>query len=187
MTETRFDYKNSRWADKEQVPRWCEELERHSQEGIRDHLRQRLLSGSSGDIKFGDVSMPSEFVEDWLAWHENAQRRLQREHVENERVIARWTRTLGWFTRALAAIGALALVTSILTAVILYWTDQTSRLRDRAFLYFGDPHVTQYPPNNPIVWGVSITVANAGNMPAPCANYFLRLINYLRPMMTGPI
>ena len=73
--------------------------------------------------------------------------------------MARWTRILGAFTIILAIISGL-------TAAILYVTDQTSRLRDRAFLYFGDPPITPYPPGSPILWGVGITVTNAGNMPA---------------------
>src|SRR5262249_17101794 len=56
--------------------------------------------------------------------------------------------------------------TSILTAGILYITNQTSRLRDRAFIYFGDPSIRPYPDASPIVWAVGISIANAGNMPA---------------------
>jgi hypothetical protein len=166
MTEPRFDYKKSRWRDNEQAPRWCEELERHSTENVRDQLRQRLSSGSPGNIRFGEVSIPSEFVEDWLAWDENVQRRIQREHMENERVIARWTRILGRFTVVLAIVSGLALLISGLTAWVLYTTDQTSRLRDRAFIYFGNPHITPYPNTNPTIWAFDINVANAGNMPA---------------------
>jgi hypothetical protein len=81
------------------------------------------------------------------------------EHRINERMMARWTRNLGWFTAALV-------VTSVLTLWVLYETDQTSRLRDRAFVYFGDPPVTPYPAGSPILWGFGITVTNAGNMPA---------------------
>lgn len=81
------------------------------------------------------------------------------EHQRNERIIAQWTRRLGWFTAVLAA-------TSVLTVYILYETDQTSRLRDRAFIYFDDPLVTPYPPNSPIICGIGIIVTNAGNMPA---------------------
>jgi len=80
------------------------------------------------------------------------------EHQTNERMMARWTRVLGIFTIVLVFISAL-------TAWILYKTDETSRLRDRAFIYFGDPPVTPYPADNPIVWGVGVTVSNAGNMP----------------------
>ena len=53
-----------------------------------------------------------------------------------------------------------------LTLAVLYRTDETSRLRDRALLYFGDPHITPYPDTKPIVWAFDINVANAGNMPA---------------------
>jgi hypothetical protein len=81
------------------------------------------------------------------------------EHRKNERMMARWTRNLGWFTFVLVVVG-------VITAAILYVTDQTSRLRDRAFVYFGDPPVTPYPTSDPILWGVGITVTNAGNMPA---------------------
>ena len=85
-------------------------------------------------------------------------------HQRNERITARWTR--GVFTIVLAMVGLLTAGITGLTAVILHKTDQTSRLRDRAFIYFGDPPRTPYPPNDPIVLGVGITVTNAGNMPA---------------------
>lgn len=49
---------------------------------------------------------------------------------------------------------------------ILEQTDQTSRLRDRAFVYFFDPTIIPYPPDKPTVWGIGINVENAGNMPA---------------------
>jgi hypothetical protein len=45
-------------------------------------------------------------------------------------------------------------------------TDQTSRLRDRAFVYFLNPTLNPYPSNKPTVWGIDINVQNAGNMPA---------------------
>jgi hypothetical protein len=80
-----------------------------------------------------------------------------------------WTKTwdpLTLFT-AILAIGTLALAwVAALQWETLETTDQTSRLRDRAFVYFGDPPLTPYPANQPIVWGVGITVVNAGNMPA---------------------
>ena len=81
------------------------------------------------------------------------------EHQSNERMMVRWTRRLGIFTIILAIISGV-------TAYILYQTDQTSWLRDRAFIYFGDPPVIAYPPDNPIVWGVGVFISNAGNMPA---------------------
>lgn len=49
---------------------------------------------------------------------------------------------------------------------ILWKADQTSRLRDRAFIYFGDPVSFPWPPSNPIYLGIVMTVHNAGNMPA---------------------
>ncbi|MBI4182881.1 MAG: hypothetical protein HY521_02650 [Proteobacteria bacterium] len=49
---------------------------------------------------------------------------------------------------------------------ILEQTDQTSRLRDRAFVYFFNPTIIPYPPERPTVWGIGINVENAGNMPA---------------------
>ncbi len=91
-----------------------------------------------------------------LEWN---QKKTETPHQVNERMMALWTRRLGIFTVILAIIGAI-------TAYILYETDQTSRLRDRAFIYFGDPSVTPYPPNQPILWAAGIAVGNAGNMPA---------------------
>ncbi len=68
---------------------------------------------------------------------------------------------------------ALLVIVTIILAMIAYWqgkildrTDETSRLRDRAFVYFGDPGFVPYPPENVIVHGVTIFVNNAGNMPA---------------------
>jgi hypothetical protein len=89
----------------------------------------------------------------------HSRKRRQTEHQRNEQTMARWTRRLGIFTIVLALVSGL-------TAWILYETDQTSRLRDRAFVYLGNPPITPYPPDKPIVWGVGITVHNAGNMPA---------------------
>ena len=80
--------------------------------------------------------------------------------------MAQWTRRLGILTIVLAIAAGVSACIAVLTAWILYETDQTSRLRDRALVYFGDPTITPYPPDNPTVWGVGITVANAGNMPA---------------------
>jgi hypothetical protein len=73
-------------------------------------------------------------------------------HQKHERIIAGWTRILG--------------IVTILSLVMLYRTDETSRLRDRAFVYFGDPQSRPYPDANPIIWAFSIKFRNAGNMPA---------------------
>lgn len=88
------------------------------------------------------------------------------EHRINEAMIARWTRKLGIFTMILAVATVLLVVIGGITAWILSETDETSRLRDRALLYFGNPPVTPYPAAAPIVWGVGIAVGNFGNMPA---------------------
>ena len=47
-------------------------------------------------------------------------------------------------------------------------SDETLRLRDRAYVYFGDADFAPYPypPAKPTVWGVTIPIYNAGNMPA---------------------
>jgi hypothetical protein len=82
------------------------------------------------------------------------------EHQINERMMARWTKCIAIFTIVLAVLSGL-------TAYILYETDQTSRLRDRAFVYFGDPAVRPYPPNaEPIIWAIGISIENVGNLPA---------------------
>jgi hypothetical protein len=73
-------------------------------------------------------------------------------HQKHESVIASWTRILG--------------VVTILSLAMLYRTDETSRLRDRAFVYFGNPQIRPYPDANPLIWAFSIRFANAGNMPA---------------------
>jgi hypothetical protein len=83
----------------------------------------------------------------------------QTEHQRNERTMARWTRLLGWFTAA-------STITLFVTAMILLRTDDTSRLRDRAFIYFEDPHPTPYPPGQVAIVAMDIRVVNAGNMPA---------------------
>ena len=62
---------------------------------------------------------------------------------------------------------ALALI-AVLQWCTLEKNDETSRLRDRAFIYFSNPPMTPYPPppDKPTEWGVGITVLNAENMPA---------------------
>ena len=74
-------------------------------------------------------------------------------------VTALATAMIAWATYELATI-------SEAQRKILDQTDQTSRLRDRAFVYFFDPTITPYPPEKPTVWGIGINVENAGNMPA---------------------
>jgi hypothetical protein len=87
--------------------------------------------------------------------------RERRTAPSNEAAVAHWTRLLA------IATGLLVIVTALL-AYIAYRTDETSRLRDRALIYFGDPTVGPYPlpPAVPVVWAAGIIVYNAGNMPA---------------------
>jgi hypothetical protein len=86
--------------------------------------------------------------------------RPRSEHQINERMLALWTRLLGIFTLILAIV-------SCVTAYILYETDRTSRLRDRAFVYFGDPQIRPYPATSePIIWALGISIQNVGNLPA---------------------
>jgi hypothetical protein len=60
----------------------------------------------------------------------------------------------------------------ICVLAILQWqalrnTDQTSRLRDRAFVYFADPIIEPFPnKENPVSYRNDIVIINAGNMPA---------------------
>ncbi len=68
----------------------------------------------------------------------------------------------------------MVLITVILAIIgIFQWTaiektDQTSRLRDRAFVYFLIPTIKPWPepPAKVTDWGVLIKINNAGNMPA---------------------
>jgi len=66
----------------------------------------------------------------------------------------------------LAAFTFFLVIVGCFQGWILWKTDQTSRLRDRAFIYFGDPNLFLYPSHNPINLGIGLTVHNAGNMPA---------------------
>jgi len=70
------------------------------------------------------------------------------------------------FTAILAIATVALVVVAALQWNTLEKTDQTSRLRDRAFVYFGDPSTLLYPPDKPTVWGVGITILNSGSMPA---------------------
>ena len=78
---------------------------------------------------------------------------------------------VSWFKRPTTE-WILAIATVFIGAMAaLQWqtlerTDQTSRLRDRAFVYFLNPTIIPYPPDKPIVWGIAINMENAGNMPA---------------------
>jgi hypothetical protein len=52
------------------------------------------------------------------------------------------------------------------TDVTLGKQDETTRLRDRAFVYFNGTEVQPYPANSPVVWGAIIGISNTGNMAA---------------------
>lgn len=73
----------------------------------------------------------------------------------------KWARKLTQWTAIVALVG-------IATVAVLIRTDETARLRDRAFVYFNDPGVRKWPPppSEPDRWAISIKIFNAGNVPA---------------------
>jgi hypothetical protein len=78
---------------------------------------------------------------------------------------------VSWFKRpatewilAFATLGIF--IIAFFQLLALYRTDQTSRLRDRAYVYFSNPTITSYPPDKTTVWAIGIKVLNTGNMPA---------------------
>lgn len=77
--------------------------------------------------------------------------------------IERFTFFVAIFTFFLVVVGA---VVGTLQYCTLQKTDQTSRLRDRAFVYFATPTYRLYPNKNPSVWAIEINLVNAGAMPA---------------------
>lgn len=57
-------------------------------------------------------------------------------------------------------------ITAIFQCQILQETNQTSQVRDKAYLYFADPEIFPYPPKGePVTTGVSIVAVNLGNIP----------------------
>jgi hypothetical protein len=85
---------------------------------------------------------------------------------ENQSMDSCWWHNPSTVNFILAAFTFCLVIVGILQWCILRQTDQTSRLRDRAFIYFLNPTFFPYPPDKPIVWGISINLQNAGNMPA---------------------
>jgi hypothetical protein len=81
------------------------------------------------------------------------------DHQINERMMARWTCLVGVFTFLLVIVGGI-------TAWIMWKTDQTSKLRDRAFLYFTDIESKQFPIKDPLNNLFIFHIENSGNMPA---------------------
>jgi len=64
-----------------------------------------------------------------------------------------------------------SLVTAVILVLHLYTfreSNDTARLSNQAYVYFGDPGITPYPypPNDPTHWGLSINISNNGNLPA---------------------
>jgi hypothetical protein len=71
------------------------------------------------------------------------------------------------FTLWLVIVTAVLVIATAVSICVLVKTDETSRLRDRAFVYFADPPpAIPYPADKPTMWGVGINILNAGNMPA---------------------
>ncbi len=73
------------------------------------------------------------------------------------------------YTRWLVFATITSVIVAAITAYILFKTDETTRLRDRAFVYFtpGDVLAVPYPVNHPDALALArFSVMNAGNMPA---------------------
>lgn len=66
---------------------------------------------------------------------------------------------------------------------VLCQTDETSRLRDRAYVYFFTPSFTPYPSeDSPTEWIFKIVIHNSGNMPAQSLN--IRYAVIVSPILT---
>ncbi len=70
------------------------------------------------------------------------------------------------FTGVLAIVAVLQFFAMVFQYCVMNKQDSTARLRDRAYVYFGNPTVISYPPNKPEVGGINIIAENVGNMPA---------------------
>jgi hypothetical protein len=91
--------------------------------------------------------------------------KTQRNDNRPKRVVW-WQNPIERYTFLLAVFTLLLVVVGFFQIKILNKTDETSRLRDRAFVYFADPGLRPYPPEKPTAWGIVINVQNIGNMPA---------------------
>ena len=86
-------------------------------------------------------------------------------------------------------------VTTVIIAFIAFFqlcaiekTDQTSRLRDRAYVYFFTPSFIPYPSeDNPTEWIFKIVIHNSGNMPAQSLNIRYAVIDSPTPTDIAPI
>jgi hypothetical protein len=87
-------------------------------------------------------------------------RKRRTDHQINERMMARWTRRLGYFTLALTIIGGI-------TGWILWRTDQTSRDINRAFLSSYEVKISKITDEGgEPSWELSPLLENAGNTSA---------------------
>ena len=68
--------------------------------------------------------------------------------------------------KSIIAFTFLLVVVGFLQWWTLKETNRTSRVRDRAYLYFGDPEIFPYPKSKPVTTGVSIVLMNVGNVPS---------------------
>jgi len=82
----------------------------------------------------------------------------QTPHQINERMMARWTRKVGLFTGGLVVVG-------IITAWILYETDQTARVSQRAYVISNEILIEPIRANDGTLnrWIISPIIENAGS------------------------
>lgn len=142
-------------ADTAEEAAWRAQYDEMAIEDVRKRAESRRTASSE-----------RTFALRYLGEEYNARRKADRARFINEGIMARWTRILGKFTIVLASVSFVSAVIAALTALILFWTDETSRLRDRALLYFGNPPIAPYPPSDPLIWGVGINIENSGSMSA---------------------
>jgi hypothetical protein len=89
----------------------------------------------------------------------SSKRAERTEHQINELVMARWTRRLGIFTIILAIISAVSVG-------ILYETDQTSRITNRAYVFISDIRFASFFDGDKLMWSVIPVWENGGNTTA---------------------
>ena len=77
-------------------------------------------------------------------------------HRRNERVIADWTRRLGY-------LSIVTVATTVVTVYILYRTDETARASNRAFVTATGLRIE--PAGNPGGYTVAVLFENSGNTP----------------------
>jgi hypothetical protein len=77
-------------------------------------------------------------------------------HQRNERLTASWTRRVGQLTCVMAIIAAL-------TAWILWRTDETSRIANRAYVFISDVRLAPVNDGGKLMWAVIPVWENGGN------------------------